>query len=315
MITKPALESSASATASSCPATAESIKACNEWISEDSAVIGYIKMKCTKSVVAGMNASDNTSKKVWDTLKAKFDRASVAIVLEEIHKAFSFRLSGVDPTGEISQLAIMFRQLADHRFSIPKFICASILLMVILPRWDSLSTFLLQLNALDKLDWDIVSKGIIGEYSRLKSSSQAGPSMNKISAVKWKSDHLPSWKGKAKGEQPAASSSGSGSQKRKHFKSCARKQVKEHCEAAKQHDHTHMAEMAMVVDPPAPAASTSALPAPPPVPTPLLIITMVNSNGRIITAPAFIPKALLAAIAAKPIPCRYTGSKEVWPSI
>ena len=76
-----------------------------------------------------------------------------------------------------------------------------------------------------------------------------------------------------------------------------------------------MAEQAMAVDPPAPTASTSALPAQPLIPTPLLIITTVNSNGRIITAPTFILKALPAAIAAKPIPCQYTGTMEVWPGI
>ena len=75
--------------------------------------IGYIKMKCTESVVAGMDAGNDTSKKVQDTLKAKFDKASAAVVLEEIHKAFGFRLSGGDPTGEISQLATMFGQPAD----------------------------------------------------------------------------------------------------------------------------------------------------------------------------------------------------------
>ena len=57
LIHKPALESSA-------PATAESIKACNDWISEDSAAIRYIKMKCTESMVAGIPASHTTSKEV-----------------------------------------------------------------------------------------------------------------------------------------------------------------------------------------------------------------------------------------------------------
>ena len=113
LITKPALESLATATATSCPATAESIKAHNEWVSEDSAVIGYIKMKCTKSVVASISAGDNTSQKVWDSLKAKYNKASAAVILEEIHKAFGFRLSGGDPTGEISQLAAMFGRLAN----------------------------------------------------------------------------------------------------------------------------------------------------------------------------------------------------------
>ena len=109
----------------------------------------------------------------------------------------------------------MLGRLADCGFVVPEFVHASILLMVILPKWDTLSTYLLQSHALDKLDWDIVSEGIIGEYSCLKGSSRAGPSANKISAVKWKLDHLPTWKGKAKGDQPAASGSGSGSQEKK----------------------------------------------------------------------------------------------------
>ena len=57
LISKPALESSA-------PATAKSIKARNNWISEDSAAIRYIKMKCTESVVADIPASHTTSKEV-----------------------------------------------------------------------------------------------------------------------------------------------------------------------------------------------------------------------------------------------------------
>jgi len=74
-----------------------------------------------------------------------------------------------------------------------------------------------------------------------------------------------------------------------------------------------MAESAMVVNSPAPTASSSApLPAPP---APLPVVTMINGNGRIIPAPAFIPKAILAAIAAKPIPHRYTGSMETRPSV
>jgi len=69
----------------------------------------------------------------------------------------------------------------------------------------------------------------------------------------------------------------------------------------------------MVVDPPAPIASSSApLPAPP---APLLVVTTINGNGRIIPTPAFIPKAIPAAIATKPIPCRYTGSTETRPGV
>jgi len=89
--------------------------------------------------------------------------------------------------------------------------------------------------------------------------------------------------------------------------------VKERREAAKQHDHAHMAESVMVVDPPAPIASSLApLPAPP---APLPIVMTINGNGRIIPAPAFVPKGLPAAIAAKPIPCRYTGSTETRPGV
>jgi len=74
-----------------------------------------------------------------------------------------------------------------------------------------------------------------------------------------------------------------------------------------------MAESVMVVDPPAPIASSSTLlPIPPAL---LLVVTMINGNGRIIPTPAFIPKAIPAAIAAKPIPRWYTGSTETRPSV
>jgi len=150
LISKPALESSA-------PATAESVKACNDWISEDSAAIGYIKMKCTESMVAGIPASHTTLKEVWDGLKEKFDKASAAIVLQEIQSAFSFRLSGGNPMHEISKLSAMFSRLLDWRFSIPDFIHASILIMMIPSKWDLVATFLLQQYALNKLDWDTLS--------------------------------------------------------------------------------------------------------------------------------------------------------------
>jgi len=77
LIPKPVLESSA-------PTTAKSIKARNDWISEDSAAIRYIKMKCTESVVVGIPPFHTTSKEVWDSLKEKSDKASAAIVLQEI---------------------------------------------------------------------------------------------------------------------------------------------------------------------------------------------------------------------------------------
>jgi len=73
-----------------------------------------------------------------------------------------------------------------------------------------------------------------------------------------------------------------------------------------------MAEMAMAVDPPAPIASSKA---PLPAPTPLPVVMNINGNGRIIPASTFVPKGLLAAIAAKHIPQRYTSSTETRPGI
>jgi len=104
---------------------------------------------------------------------------------------------------------------------------------------------------LDKLNWDLVSEAIINEVSHLQ-GSQPLTSANKISPVKGKSDHLPSWKEKSREEQPNAS--GSGDQKKKGY-FCTGKQVKEWREATKQCDHAYMAESAMVVDPPTPIAS------------------------------------------------------------
>jgi len=68
----------------------------------------------------------------------------------------------------------------------------------------------------------------------------------------------------------------------------------------------------MAVDLPTPTASP---PASPPAPTPLPVVTTIKGNGRIIPTPAFYPKTLLATIAAKPIPHRYTGSTETRPGV
>jgi len=88
--------------------------------------------------------------------------------------------------------------------------------------------------------------------------------------------------------------------------------VKQHQEAAKERQHAHIAELAMAIDLPTPTASP---PASSPALTHLPVITTINGNSRIIPTPAFISKTLLATIAAKPIPRRYTGSTETRPGI
>ena len=102
-----------------------------DWVNEDGSAIRYIKMKCTEAIVAGLPASANTSKLVWEELKEKYDKASAASILQEIHKAFTFRLSGGDPTGEIQKLAAMFTCLGECGFTVPDFVQASILIIAI----------------------------------------------------------------------------------------------------------------------------------------------------------------------------------------
>jgi len=184
LITKPALESSAPATATSHPATAESIKAHNDWVTEDSAVIGFIKMKCTESVVAGIPAMHTTLKEVWDGLKEHFNKASAATVLQEIRKAFSFRLSRGDPIDEISKLTAMFACLEQCGFTVPDFVQASILIIAIPQKWNMISTWLLSYYSLDKLEYSIVANAIAREYQHLAGVLQPSQSVNKISAVK-----------------------------------------------------------------------------------------------------------------------------------
>ena len=61
-----------------------------DWVNDDGSVIGYIKMKCQEAIVAGIPTTADTSKKVWDDLKEKYNKASAVSVLMEIRKAFSF---------------------------------------------------------------------------------------------------------------------------------------------------------------------------------------------------------------------------------
>jgi len=163
-----------------------------------------------------------TSKEVWDGLKKRFNKASAATVLQEIHKAFSFRLSGGDPIDEISKLAAMFTRLEQHGFMVPDFVQALILIIAIPQKWDMISTWLLSYYSLDKLEYTIVANTITGEYQCLAGVSRLSQLANKISTVKHKSDHPPFWKGKSREEQPTGS--GSGDQKK--GRSCAGKKVK-----------------------------------------------------------------------------------------
>ena len=70
--------------------TPASIKKCMDWVLEDSSAIGYIKIKCNESIVAGMPATQDTSKAIWDGLKEKYNKASAAIILSKICQAFGF---------------------------------------------------------------------------------------------------------------------------------------------------------------------------------------------------------------------------------
>jgi len=70
-----------------------------DWVNNDGSTIRYIKMKCQEVIIAGIPATADTSKKVWDDLKEKYDKASTASVLMEIRKVVSFWLSGGDCYG------------------------------------------------------------------------------------------------------------------------------------------------------------------------------------------------------------------------
>jgi len=74
----------------------------------------------------------------------------------EICKAFSFQLSGGDPTSEIQKLAAMFACLEQCGFTVPDFIQASILIIAIPQKWDQILTWLLSYYLLDKLKYSVV---------------------------------------------------------------------------------------------------------------------------------------------------------------
>jgi len=110
-----------------------------DWVNDDGSAIGYIKMKCQEAIITGIPTTTDTSKKVWDDLKKKYHKASTVSVLMKICKAFSFRLSGGDPTGEIQKLAAMFAHLEQRGFTVPDFVQALILIIAIPQKWDQIS--------------------------------------------------------------------------------------------------------------------------------------------------------------------------------
>jgi len=89
-ISTPATSPQPSGSSSSHPAATTTLgpvtngKEIADWINDDGSTIRYIKMKCQEAIVTGIPATANTSKKVWDNLKEKYDKASAASVLMEI---------------------------------------------------------------------------------------------------------------------------------------------------------------------------------------------------------------------------------------
>jgi len=137
MISAPVSSPQPSGLSSSCPTATTTLgpvtnsKEIANWVNDDGSTIGYVKMKCQEAIVVGIPATADTSKKGWDDLKEKYDKASTVSVLMEIHKAFSFRLSGGDPTSEIQKLAAMFAHLEQRGFTVPDFVQALILIIAI----------------------------------------------------------------------------------------------------------------------------------------------------------------------------------------
>jgi len=124
-------------------------------------------MKCQEAIVVGIPTTADTSKKVWKDLKEKYDKASAVSILQEICKVFIFRLSGGNPTNEIQKLAAMFARHEQCSFMVPDFVQASILIIAIPQKWDTISTWLLFYYSLDKLEYSVVANAIIGEHQCL----------------------------------------------------------------------------------------------------------------------------------------------------
>ena len=135
-ISTPATSPQPSGSSSSCPATTTLGPVTNgkeiaNWVNGDGSAIGYIKMKCQEAIVAGIPATADTSKRVWEDLKEKYNKASTLSILQKIHKAFSFQLSGGDLTNKIQKLVAMFAHLEQCSFIVPNFVQASILIISI----------------------------------------------------------------------------------------------------------------------------------------------------------------------------------------
>jgi len=167
MISAPAASPQPLGSSSSCPAATTlgpvtNSKEIADWINDDGSAIRCIKMKYQEAIVMDIPTTPDTSKKVWEDLKKKYDKASTASILQKIHKVFSFWLSGGDPTNEIQKLAAMFAHLEQCGFMVSDFVQASILIIVIPQKWDMISTWLLSYYSLDKLEYSVVANMIIG---------------------------------------------------------------------------------------------------------------------------------------------------------
>ena len=97
----------------------------------------------------------------------------------------TFRLSGSNPTPEISKMIILLERLRANHCQFSEFVQMMLLLSALPQKWDHLASVYIQETKVENFSLVSLREQIIGEWER-SNAGRASTSANKLSAVKRK---------------------------------------------------------------------------------------------------------------------------------
>ena len=217
-----------------------------EWMEKDEQAQGLIQLWLSHNLHTLIGV---TAYQTWRNIEDSYGKPGAALIFADFKVLNTFRLSGSDPTPEISKMVTLLERLCVNHCQFLEFMQMMLLLNALPQKWDHLALVYIQETKVKNFSLVSLREQIIGKWECLN-ASRASTSANKLSAVKQKgkSPRFDSQKQKTdnnKAEDEGQKPKKRGAKKPKTTKSSG-------------HSHLHLASIAsveptIVVPPPTPA--------------------------------------------------------------
>ena len=168
--------------------------AIHEWIEKDEQAQGIIQLQLSHNLHSLIGI---TAYQTWRNIEDSYGKPGAALIFADLKALTMFRLSGSNPTPEISKMVTLLEHLCANHCWFLEFVQTMLLLTALPQKWDHLASVYIQENKVKNFSLVSLREQIIGKWER-SNARRASTSANKLSAVKQKgkSPHFDSQKQK-----------------------------------------------------------------------------------------------------------------------